>query len=207
VLTGDLRGGDLELDVRSRASVEAGVEAAVRELGGLDAIVCNAGRPTVGTVEALAEADWDDGLATNLKQVYLCARAAWRHLEASRGSILSTASIVGLWGSQNQAAYCAAKAAVVMLTKCLALDGAKAGIRANCVCPGFTQTPVLEQFVAGQPDPDAFRAGLVGAIPLARIGLPRDVADAFVYLASDEAAWVTGTALVVDGGTTSGISG
>jgi NAD(P)-dependent dehydrogenase (short-subunit alcohol dehydrogenase family) len=92
-----------------------------------------------------------------------------------------------------------------MVAKCLALDGAKAGIRANCVCPGFTETPMLERFLAGKPDPEATRAWAASLHPLGRLGAPRDLAEAFVYLASDEASWVTGTALVVDGGLTSGI--
>jgi NAD(P)-dependent dehydrogenase (short-subunit alcohol dehydrogenase family) len=207
VLTADLANGDLECDVRSRASVDACVGEAVGRLGGLDALVLNAARPVLGALHELDEADWDDGLATNLKSVYLCAKAAWPHLVESRGSICLTASVVGLWGSGGQAAYCASKAGAVMLAKCLALDGAKDGIRANCVCPGFTETPMLERFLAGQPDPDATRAWAAGLHPLGRLGAPRDLAEAFVYLASDEAAWVTGTALVVDGGLTAGIWG
>ncbi len=92
-----------------------------------------------------------------------------------------------------------------MLTKCLALDGAREGVRANCVCPGFVETPMLERFLEAQADPTAARAAATGLHPLGRLGAPRDIADAFVYLASDEARWVTGTALVVDGGLTSGI--
>lgn len=195
------------LDVRSAAIVETAVAAAVDRLGGLDTVVCNAGRPVVGPVHELSEAEWDDGLATNLKGVYLTAKAAWPHLVATHGSITSTASAVGLWGSQGQPAYCAAKAAVVMLTKCLALDGARDGIRANCVCPGFVETPMLERFLDAQPDPVAARSAATGLHPLGRLGTPRDIADALVFLASDEAEWVTGTALVVDGGLTSGIWG
>jgi NAD(P)-dependent dehydrogenase (short-subunit alcohol dehydrogenase family) len=205
VVAGDLDGGDVAIDVRSVASVGSAVAEAVDRLGGLDTVVCNAGRPVVGAAHELAEAEWDDGLATNLKGVYLTARAAWPHLVESRGSIVSTASIVGLWGSPGQAAYCASKAAVVMLTKCLALDGATSGVRANCVCPGFVETPMLERFLEAQADPAVARAAAAGLHPLGRLGAPRDIADAFVYLASDEAAWVTGTALVVDGGLTSGI--
>lgn len=206
VVVADLAGGDVECDVRSAPSVAAAVEDGASRMGGLDTLVCNAGRPVVGDLHELDEADWDDGLATNLKSVYLCARAAWPHLADTRGSIVSTASIVGLLGSGGQAAYCASKAGVVMLTKCLALDGAKAGIRANCVCPGFVETPLLERFLSEQPDPEVARAGAAGLHPLGRLGLPVDVANAFVYLASDEASWVTGTALVVDGGLASGIA-
>jgi NAD(P)-dependent dehydrogenase (short-subunit alcohol dehydrogenase family) len=193
------------LDVRSRASVDDAVGSAVERLGGLDTLVCNAGRPVVGAAHELDEADWDDGLAVNLKGIFRCARAAWPHLAASRGSIAITASVVGLWGSAGQAAYCVSKAGAVMLAKCLALDGAKAGIRANCVCPGFVETPMLERFLAEQADPAAARAAATALHPLGRLGRPGDVAEAFVYLASDEAAWVTGSTLVVDGGLTSGI--
>jgi NAD(P)-dependent dehydrogenase (short-subunit alcohol dehydrogenase family) len=205
VVVGDLHGGDVELDVRSVASVGAAVAETLDRLGGLDTVVCNAGRPVVGAVHELAEEDWDDGMATNLKGVYLTAKAAWPQLVETRGSITATASVVGLWGSQGQAAYCAAKAGVVMLTKCLALDGANDGVRANCVCPGFVETPMLDRFLAAQPDPAAARAAATDLHPLGRLGAPQDIADAFVYLASDEAGWVTGTALVVDGGLTSGI--
>jgi NAD(P)-dependent dehydrogenase (short-subunit alcohol dehydrogenase family) len=207
VVAADLAAGDMPLDVRSRASVDAAVEGTVERLGGIDTLVCNAGRPVVGAVHELDEADWDDGLATNLKGIFLCARAAWPYLVESRGSIAITASVVGLWGSGGQAAYCAAKAGAVMLAKCLALDGAPAGIRANCVCPGFVETPMLERFLAGQPEPEAARAGATALHPLGRLGRPADIADAFVYLVSDESSWVTGSALVVDGGLTSGLSG
>jgi NAD(P)-dependent dehydrogenase (short-subunit alcohol dehydrogenase family) len=193
--------------VRERASVRGAVAAAVGELGGLDTLVLNAGRPVVGTLHELAQADWDDGIATNLTSIYLFVQEAWPHLSERGGSIGMTASIVGRWGSQNQAAYCATKAGVVMLAKCVALDGAKAGIRANCVCPGFTHTPMLERFIAEQPDPPAMQEAATQRTPLGRLGRPRDIADAFVYLASDEAEWVTGIALTVDGGVTSGLWG
>jgi NAD(P)-dependent dehydrogenase (short-subunit alcohol dehydrogenase family) len=207
LVTSDLARADLVLDVRDRAQTEAAVAAVVERLGGLDVVVCNAGRPAVGPLHELDEEVWDDALATNLKSVYLLARAAWPHLVQSRGTILATGSIVGLWGSPNQAAYCASKAGVSMLVKCLALDGAKDGVRANCVCPGFVETPLLERFLAEQDDPVAVREAVSTRHPLGRLGQPRDVADAFVYLASDEAAWVTGVSLPVDGGFTSGIWG
>lgn len=208
VVVADLDGGDVDCDVRSAASVDAAVADAAARLGGLDTLVLNAGRPVVGAAHVVSEDDWNDGLATNLTGPYLCAKAAWPHLEAAGGgSITITASVVGILGSTNQAAYCVSKAGAIMLARCLALDGAPAGIRANCVAPGFVQTPMLERFLAEQEDPDAVRAGAAALHPLGRLGRPRDVADAFVYLASDEAEWVTGTALVVDGGLTSGIWG
>jgi len=107
----------------------------------------------------------------------------------------------------GQPGYAAAKAGAIMLTKCMALDGATSGIRVNCVSPGFIRTPMLERFIDGQPDPAAAHAAFSARHPLGRLGEPLDIADAFVYLLSDEAGWVTGTNLVVDGGLTSGIWG
>jgi NAD(P)-dependent dehydrogenase (short-subunit alcohol dehydrogenase family) len=112
-----------------------------------------------------------------------------------------------MWGTPGQAAYAAAKAGVIMLTKCMAIDGARDGIRVNAVAPGFVATPMLERYLAAQDDPAAARAGVEAMHPLGRLGAPRDIADAFVYLVSDEACWVTGTTLAVDGGFTAGIHG
>ena len=203
--TADLAGGDLTVDIRDGAAVRACVEAAVDAMGGLDTLVLNAGWPVVGALHDLDDADWDDGIATNQTSVHRFVRAAWPHLVASQGSVTITASIVGIVGSPGQAAYCASKAAAVMLAKCIALDGAKAGIRANAVCPGFTETPMLARWAGGQDDPDAARAFATGLHPRGRLGRPRDIADAFVYLASDEADWVTGVAMPIDGGLSIGI--
>jgi meso-butanediol dehydrogenase/(S,S)-butanediol dehydrogenase/diacetyl reductase len=208
LIVGDIRPGpdDIALDVRLTESVSSAVAAAVERLGGLDVLICNAGRAVVGRTHELPEEEWADGLATNLTGVFLMVKAAWPHLVRSRGCILATASTAGLVPiGANQAAYCTAKAGVVMLMRCLALEGASFGIRANCVCPGFTDTPMLRQFIDSQPDPEAARQAAVRLHPLGRIGAPTDIANAFVYLASDEAAWVTGAALTVDGGLLSGI--
>ena len=204
VVVGDLVGGDVMLDVRSPESVALGVEAAVERMGGLTTVVCNAGRPVLGTLDKTELEEWNDSLATNLTGVYLTVKGAWPHLVESGGSILSTASILGVMATGGQAAYCAAKAGVVMLTKCLALDGAEHGIRANCVCPGMVQTPMFEGIIEQQDDPDAARTAAREYTPIGRLGTPDDIADAFVYLASDEASWVTGVALEVDGGFTAG---
>jgi NAD(P)-dependent dehydrogenase (short-subunit alcohol dehydrogenase family) len=205
VMNVDLRDGDVTADLRDGAAIAASVAATVDRLGGLDLLVLNAGRPAVGTLAEIDDATWNDTIAINLTSVHRFVRAAWPHLQASRGAILLTGSVVGLDGSANQAAYCASKAGVVMLTKCLAIDGAPHGIRANCVCPGFTETPMLETFLADQDDPDAVRAFATGLHPIGRLGTPHDIAEAFVYLGSDDAAWVTGVALPVDGGLLAGI--
>lgn len=205
VVNVDREGGDVTADIRDGAQIAAAVQATVERLGGLDLLVLNAARPAVGTLAELDDAAWDDTVAINLTSVHRFVLAAWPHLQASQGTVLLTGSVVGLDGSANQAAYCATKAGVVMLTKCIAIDGAPHGIRANCVCPGFTETPMLETFLADQDDPDAVRAFATGLHPIGRLGTPADIASAFVYLGSDDAAWVTGVALPVDGGLLAGI--
>jgi NAD(P)-dependent dehydrogenase (short-subunit alcohol dehydrogenase family) len=198
----------LLMDVTRAESIGEAMKSILERFGGIDVVVNNAGVTIVGAAHTLAEDDWDRELATNLKSIYLVSREAWPHLVArGGGAILNTASIAGMWAIPADAAYCASKAGAIMLTKCMALDGAKAGIRVNCVCPGFTETPMIEGYFADQPDPEAARAFATGLHPLGRLGKPRDIADAFVYLASADAAWVTGAALVVDGGLTSGIWG
>ncbi|UGS39126.1 SDR family NAD(P)-dependent oxidoreductase [Capillimicrobium parvum] len=195
-------------DVTDAAAVQRAIEAAVAEMGGLDVVVNNAGIPMVGAVHELAEDDWDRALAVDLKSVFLVSRAAWPHLrESGGGAIANTASVAGQWGTPGQAAYATAKAGVVMLTRCMALDGAKDGIRVNAVAPGFVATPMLERYLDAQEAPAAARTGVEALHPLGRLGVPRDIADAFVYLVSDEARWVTGATLAVDGGFTAGIHG
>jgi NAD(P)-dependent dehydrogenase (short-subunit alcohol dehydrogenase family) len=199
-------------DVADAGAVKHVVAAAIRHLGGLDALVNNAGMPMVGAAHELSETDWDRALAVDLRSVFLMSRAAWPHLReaarADRGSasITNTASIAGLWATQAQAAYAAAKAGVIMLTKCMALDGARDGIRVNAVAPGFVQTPMLEKYLSEQPDPAAARTGTAALHPLGRLGQPRDIADAFAYLAGDAAGWITGSTVTVDGGLTAGIT-
>ena len=205
VISLDLAGGDIDADIRGAGAIRDAVAMAAERMGGLDLLVLNAGRPAVGPLWELDDADWDDAIDVNLTSVHRFVRAAWPHLRAARGCVLLTGSVVGLDGSANQAAYCASKAGVVMLAKCIALDGAPHGVRANAVCPGFTQTRMLEDFLSAQDDPDAVRAYATGLHPLGRLGTARDIADAFVYLGSDEAAWVTGVALPVDGGLLAGI--
>lgn len=197
---GDGIAAHVAVDVTDGPAVGEAVRAAADALGGIDVVVNNAGIPMVGAVRDLTDADWDRALDVDLKSVFLVSRAAWPHLEAGGGAIVNTASIAGMVGTPGQAAYATAKAGVVMLTKCMALDGAAAGIRVNAVSPGFVATPMLERWLAGQDDPAGARAGVEAMHPLGRLGEPRDIADAFVYLASDEARWVTGTTLTVDGG-------
>ena len=209
--TAALIGGDalgLELDDTSAASIAAGLETLLAHFGGIDVVVNNAGVTIVGSIMDLTEEQWDRELDTNLKSIFLVSKAAWPHLVARGGGcILVTASICSTHALQNDAAYCASKAGAAMLTQCMALDGAKVGIRANCVLPGFIDTPMIHGYFNDQPDPEASREGAAAMHPLGRLGSPQDIADAFVYLASNDAKWVTGTRLVVDGGLTTGLWG
>jgi NAD(P)-dependent dehydrogenase (short-subunit alcohol dehydrogenase family) len=193
-------------DVTKVESVRALFAESDRVFDELNVVVNNAGITITGSVTDLDEDQWDRELAINLKSVYLMSKEAWPRLVASsNAAIVNAASIAGTWAIPADAAYCASKAAVVMLTKCMALDGANDGIRVNCVAPGFIETPMIRGFFADQSDPDAARAGAVGMHPLGRLGSPLDIADAYVYLASDEARWVTATTLTVDGGLTAGL--
>jgi NAD(P)-dependent dehydrogenase (short-subunit alcohol dehydrogenase family) len=196
----------LAIDVTSADSAAGAVDSVCAAFGGLDILVNNAGVTIVGAVHDLSEDEWDRELCTNLKSVYLASKAAWpKFLDRGGGAIVNTASIAGLWAIPSDAAYCASKAGVIMLTKCMALDGARSRIRVNCICPGYTQTPMIEGYFEDQQDPVQARRLAEDLHPLGRLGQPEDIASAMVYLASEEAGWVTGTALVVDGGLTSGI--
>ena len=196
----------LVADVGDDASVAAMTDRAWETLGGVDILVNNAAIPTIGTVETLAADEWDRVIDLDLSSIYRASRAIWpRFVEAGGGTILNTASVAGVIGMAGQHGYSAAKAGVVMLTKCMALDGAAQGIRANCVCPGFVETPMVNEYFDAQDDPAASRAAVNAAHPLGRMGQPDEIASAFLYLASDEARWVTGTALVIDGGLTAGL--
>jgi NAD(P)-dependent dehydrogenase (short-subunit alcohol dehydrogenase family) len=197
----------VQVDVANGASATSAVSTVIERHGRLDTLVNNAGVTIVGAVHELSEDDWDREMNVNLKSVFLMTKAAWPHLVESQGSIVNTASIAALWAIPSDAAYCASKAAVMMLTKCLALDGAKAGVRANCVCPGYIDTPMIQGYFADQADPGAARTFAENMHPLGRLGFPGDIAEAMVYLASDQASWVTGTALTVDGGLTAGVWG
>ena len=198
----------LELDVTSSSAIAAAVERISREAGRIDILVNNAGITIVGSIMDLSEEQWDRELDINLKSIFLMSRAVWPKMAGQGGGvILNTASIAGITAIPADAAYCASKAGVVMLTKCMAVDGARSGIRVNCVCPGFIDTPMIHGYFNDQPDPAAARDYAVRLHPLGRLGRPDDIADAFVHLATDDAKWVTGTAHVVDGGLLAGLPG
>jgi NAD(P)-dependent dehydrogenase (short-subunit alcohol dehydrogenase family) len=186
-------------DVADAADAERMVAAAVDAFGGLDALFNNAGTIRPGTAVKLSQDDWDLVMAVNVRSVFLGAKYAVPAMDdRGGGAIVSTASVSGLSGDPANVVYSASKAAVINLTRSLAIDHARQQIRVNCICPGAVDTPPVGRMLA---DPDA-RARAERSHPLGRIGRPEDIAAAAVWLCSDESSWITGHALVVDGGLT-----
>jgi NAD(P)-dependent dehydrogenase (short-subunit alcohol dehydrogenase family) len=190
-------------DVTREADVEAMVAAAVARFGKLDILFNNAGVGAFVPFERLAPADWDRILDVDLRSVYLGCRAALPHLRRSGGgAILNTASQSGLQGQPMNQAYCAAKAGVILLTRSLARELAPVGIRVNCICPGGTDTPLLYGYLGGGRSAAEAVADLGTRLPMGRVARPEEVAAAALFLVSDDASYVTGVALPVDGGAT-----
>lgn len=194
-------------DVSSPTEVTTACEWIARECGDVQLLVNNAGGGGAGPVGAVDVEDWRQTIEVNLGGAFYMARALWPgFVRQRRGVIINNGSIMGLAGDMNSVAYCSAKAAVVGLTRSLAADGAAHQIRVNCICPGFVDTPAMRAVAESAPAGRTF-ADFERQIPLGRMASPRDVANAFLFLASDEAAYVTGTTLVVDGGATLGYLG
>lgn len=190
------------VDVSQAAQVKAMIDFAVRQYGTLDILVNNAGIALMGKdgpVGEVTEETWDRVLAVNLKSVYLGMHYAIPvFLQKGGGVIVNTASIAGLVGFPSLAAYCASKGGIIQLTKAAALDYGRHHIRANAICPGVVVTAMTRDMLA---DP-ATKKGLDEATVIGRLGKPEDIAQAALYLASDASSFVTGIALVVDGGWT-----
>ena len=167
----------------------------------IDILVNNAGVGHVGTIETTAGADLDRLYAVNVRGVFNMTKACIGPMLARRaGSIVNLASIGGIVGIRDRLAYCTTKFAVVGLTKSLALDHASQGVRINCVCPGRVETPFVAARLKEYADPAAAYRDMVSTQAVGRMGRPEEIAAAVLYLASDEAAFVTGSALIIDGG-------
>lgn len=188
----------LELDVGQSANCRRMVETAVEAFGRLDVLVNNAFWARGGRIQKLDDEGWARTIRITQDAVFYGIRAALGPMLAQRsGAIVNTASISGLGADDGMAAYNAAKAAVVNLTRTAALEAAPHGVRVNCVCPGLIDTPAVQRAFLSEPG----RRDRIGTrVPLGRLGRPDDVANVIMFLASDEAAYVTGAAYVVDGG-------
>jgi NAD(P)-dependent dehydrogenase (short-subunit alcohol dehydrogenase family) len=188
-----------QCDVSNGTEVEATMRQIADHLGMIDVAFNNAGiEGTSAPAADLTEADWDQTLAINLKGVWLCMKHEIPYMiSAGGGSIVNCSSIAGLVGFPSAAAYVASKHGMIGLTKTAALDYVRQGIRVNAVCPGVIHTPMIDRYTKG--DSKAEQMLSVGE-PIGRLGQPEEIASAVIYLASDEASFITGVALAIDGG-------
>ncbi len=193
----------LTCDVTQTASVAAALSQSEQHFGRLDTIVNNAGAVVVATAEHTSDEDWQKVIAANLTGTFLVSRAALPLLrKAGGGSIVNIGSVLGLVARKERAAYCAAKAGVSGLTRAMAVDHAKDRIRVNCICPTIVETELGMQSIRQAANAEAEIQRRIAEIPMGRMGTPEDVALMAVYLASDEASWVTGASFPLDGGVT-----
>ena len=190
-------------DVSRADDARAMVAFAVERCGRIDVLCNNAGIGVAAVCHETSEEDWDRVMAVDLKGVFLGSKYAIPHmLEQGGGVICNTSSVAGQVGVLNRAAYCAAKAGVLGLTKSIAIDYAERGIRCNALLPGTVDSPWIGKIIAQQEDPEAQRALMEARQPIGRMGRPEEIARAALYLCSDDSRYVTGTGLVIDGGLT-----
>jgi len=191
-------------DVARAADAQGAVDEAVRRFGGLDVLYANAGIELDKILTETSEEEWDRVQGVNLKGVFLCAKAAIPALQRrGGGAIVVTASVNGLTTEPKLAAYCASKGGAIMLVRSIAIDYGKDRIRANAVLPGWIETPMTTGFLATPEQ----RAATDALQPARRVGQPEDIARVAAFLASDEAAFMTGSAVVADGGLSSVLNG
>jgi 3-oxoacyl-[acyl-carrier protein] reductase len=182
-------------DISSSAEVAKLVDTVIAQYGQVDILVNNAGIARDQLLMRMSDEDWDKVLSVNLKSVFLCTRAVLRHMvKQRRGRIISISSIVGIIGNPGQANYAAAKAGIIGFTKTVAREMGSRGITANAIAPGFIDTKMTQELTENQ------RQELMKHIPLGSLGTPRDVAEAVAFLASEEARYISGQVLGVDGG-------
>ncbi|MCZ6720532.1 MAG: SDR family NAD(P)-dependent oxidoreductase [Proteobacteria bacterium] len=193
-------------DIRDPDFCERLVVATTERFGRLDILVNNAGVIHCETVDETTDDQWRETMAVNLDAVFFMSRAVLRRMKPQgEGIIINVASDAGVVGVPKMAAYCASKGAVVLLTKAMALDHARDGIRINAVCPNVIDTPMLDDvFRQNDMEAEAGRRVFASENPLDMVAAPKDVADAIIYLASDKARFITGTAFMIDGGFTAG---
>ena len=196
-------GGDaiaMTVDVSNSEQVEKMVESTVSKFGCLQILFTCAGVASAGTVETISEAEWNKVLAVNLTGTLLCAKYAVPMIRNSGGgAIVTMSSSTGIAPEENTVAYSSSKAGIIMLTRQMALDYARDGIRINCVCPGWIDTPFNNTFIKSKQE---HQITIDRTVPMGRQGIPGDVAKAVLYLASDDSAYTTGSILVIDGGLT-----
>lgn len=205
----DLADADVDLDIRDEPAIEAAIAAVVRDHGRLDAVVHAAGVAGGGPAHLVPAEEWDRVLDINLKGTFLVGKHAvgamltQAPIDGERGSIVNIASVEGLAGTEGGSTYNAAKGGVVILTKNMAIDYGRSGIRVNAICPGFIDTPMLRG-VFGMDGMADVQADITAAHQLGRLGRASEIAAVAAFLCSADASFVTGVALPVDGGYTAG---
>jgi meso-butanediol dehydrogenase/(S,S)-butanediol dehydrogenase/diacetyl reductase len=197
-------GGDgvyIQGDVSRAADARRMVEEAVKAFDRLNILVNNAGIIIPGRVDNMAEEDWDRTMAVNLKGVFLVSKYAIPEMRRNGGGVIvHNASILALRGVKERGAYSASKGGVVSLTRAMAADYLSENIRVNCVCPGTTYTPSLERRIQAFPDREKALADFIARQPMGRLGRDEEIAAAILFAASDEAAFMTGAVIAIDGG-------
>ena len=195
----------LETDVALPESVQTLVAQTLETFSQVHVLLNNAAIQVNKTVEDTTVEEWNREINVNLGGVFLCSKFFLPHLRRTRGCIINMSSVNGFFVEPRCAGYCATKAAIIGLTKAMAIDHGKEGIRVNCICPGYIDAGLAWGYFEAQPDPAAARAAAGKLHALWRIGRPEEVARVAVFLASDEASFMTGSAVVVDGGFGSGL--
>ena len=190
-------------DVSDLAAAKRIVEDTVAAFGGLDILVNNAGVVVPGNIEQISEADYDRMMNINVKGTFLMSKCAVPHMrEAGGGVIVNVSSVAGIKGHVDRSIYCASKGAVIALTKAMAADYVGDHIRVNCVCPGTTSTPALEERIRTAADPEKMEAAFMARQPLGRLGEPEEIAQSILFASCDEAGFMDGSVIVIDGGMT-----
>ena len=191
-------------DVATAAGCEAMVGAAIEGLGGLDVLVNSAGIGKDGTIEDFDEVAWDETLDVNLKGTFFCIRTALTALRANRGNVVNVASDAGLMGQVGLIVYGASKGGVINMTRAMALELAPQ-VRVNCVCPGYVDTDMVRRdYIEQADDPAAAEKEVLNFAPMQRMATVNEIATAILYLASNDAGFITGSALQIEGGSTAG---
>lgn len=195
----------VEVDVADPQSVERLVDETLKAFSQVHTLFNNAAIQVNKTVENTTVEEWNREISVNLGGVFLCSKFFMPHLRKTQGCIINMSSVNGFFVEPMCAGYCATKAAIMGLTKAMAIDHGKEGIRINCICPGYIDAGLAEGYFQAQPDPAAARAAAGKLHALWRIGKPEEVARLAVFLASADASFITGAALTVDGGFSSGL--
>jgi NAD(P)-dependent dehydrogenase (short-subunit alcohol dehydrogenase family) len=191
----------IETDVRDSSQIRRLIDRALEMYGKIDVLCNNAGLELMKSLVDTTEEEWDFIMNTNLRSVFLASKYALPHMIKKRsGVIVNISSQIGVVALENWSAYCSTKAAIIMLTKVMALEYVKHGIRVNCVCPGAIDTPMVDRETAVESDPDRARRTMASKHPIGRIGTPEEVAEAVLFMVSDKASFIIGESLLVDGG-------